>query len=113
MMVRCLNGAREVAMSSLHQVRIVSRQGEIMHATSYLLGVILLVGGEPKTATLRGSVMDAAGKPISGARIDIATAAPRFGEGLFCPSCYRDCAKGARSDNEGRFGPGSKPPIFG
>ena len=25
-----------------------------MHATSYLLGAILLIGGEPKTATLAG-----------------------------------------------------------
>jgi hypothetical protein len=33
-------------------------------------------------------VLDSSHQPIAGARIDVATAAPRVGRGLFCPSCY-------------------------
>lgn len=74
-----------------------------MYAFPAWIGLICVFGGDAKGVTLRGSVMDAAGKPIAGARVDIATAAPHFGEGLFCPSCYRDCMKGTRTDNAGRF----------
>src|SRR5262249_34868642 len=53
--------------------------------------------------TLRGVVTDNDGRPIAGARVDIATAAPKIGYGNFCPSCYLDCRKGTRTDEQGRF----------
>lgn len=52
---------------------------------------------------LTGAVFDVHGQPIAKARIDIATAAPRTGISMFCPSCYRDCAKWAESDADGAF----------
>ena len=52
---------------------------------------------------LRGTVEDTSGRPIAGARVDISTAAPKRGPGLFCPSCYVDCAKWTSSDDQGRF----------
>ena len=53
--------------------------------------------------TLRGTVVDEQGAPLEGVRVDITTAAPKVGEGIFCPSCYLDCAKWAKTDGEGRF----------
>jgi len=43
------------------------------------------------------------GTPLAGARVDIATAAPKVGRGIFCPSCYLDCRKSATTDEHGRF----------
>lgn len=68
-------------------------------------------GAEPKTPAakpafsmaLRGKVIDSAGQPVTAARVDIATAAPRIGQGIFCPSCYRDCAKWTETDDAGQF----------
>jgi hypothetical protein len=68
-----------------------------------LLGMTLLLAADPAEIAMRGAVVDPAGKPIAGARLDIATAAPRIGPGVFCPSCYRDCAKSTRTDERGRF----------
>ena len=83
-----------------------------MNAVSALMGLVCIFGGDSKGATLRGAVVDAVGKPIAGARVDIATAAPFFGAGLFCPSCYKDCTKGTRSDNAGRFEIGGLDPTL-
>ena len=44
-----------------------------------------------KASELRGRVIDAKFRPVAGARVDIATAAPKKGQGMFCPSCYLDC----------------------
>jgi hypothetical protein len=44
----------------------------------------------PVGVDLQGIVTDEAGNPVSGARVDITTAAPRVGEGIFCLSCYGD-----------------------
>ena len=63
----------------------------------------LLVQVSPDRVDLQGLVTDEAGNAVSGARIDITTAAPRVGDGIFCPSCYRDCAKFTRADGAGRF----------
>jgi hypothetical protein len=52
---------------------------------------------------LEGTVVDSAGQPVIGARVDIATAAPKVGRGMFCPSCYLDCAKWTNTDEQGRF----------
>lgn len=73
-----------------------------------MFGYLLLVAGflaipDLDRPDLVGTVTDQQGKPLAGARVDIATAAPRVGRGLFCPSCYLDCKKVARTDAEGRF----------
>lgn len=54
-------------------------------------------------ATLTGQVTDANNQPIAGVRINVDTAAPKMGAGLFCPSCYRDCRKSTTTDAQGRF----------
>ncbi len=56
-----------------------------------------------RSADLTGMVLDESGVAIEGARVDISTAAPIDGPSLFCPSCYLDCAKWARTDATGRF----------
>lgn len=53
--------------------------------------------------TLAGTVVDAEKQPVAGARVDITTAAPKVGRGIFCPSCYVDCRKWAMTDEQGRF----------
>ena len=53
--------------------------------------------------TLRGTVEDADGGPIVGARVDVSTAAPKVGPSLYCPSCYTDCAKFTKTDEQGQF----------
>ncbi|MFO0808339.1 MAG: carboxypeptidase-like regulatory domain-containing protein [Gemmataceae bacterium] len=73
-----------------------------MNATTFL-ALAYLLGADSPGSTLRGTVVDADGKAVAGARVDLPTAAPRVGTGMFCPSCYRDCAKSARTDAEGRF----------
>jgi protocatechuate 3,4-dioxygenase beta subunit len=60
--------------------------------------------------TLRGVVRDDAGQPVAGARIDVATATPKVGRGVFCPSCYVDCQKWTRTDEQGRFEIGGLDP---
>jgi hypothetical protein len=52
---------------------------------------------------IKGVVIDSAGRGIAEARVDIATATPRVGRGMFCPSCYRDCAKWTETDQDGKF----------
>ena len=72
------------------------------------LGVILVVALLASPArgdglTLRGTVVDADGRPAEGARVDVATAKPRHGRGDICPSCYSDCRKVTTTDVEGQF----------
>lgn len=54
-------------------------------------------------AVLLGKVTDEAGKPLAGARVDISTAAPKVGPGIFCPSCYLDCRKWTTTNELGEF----------
>src|SRR5436189_6297883 len=68
-----------------------------------LLGLIGFLGGDPTGVSLSGTVTNKNGSPIPGVRVQIATAGPRVGEGLYCPSCYRDCAKWTTTDKEGNF----------
>lgn len=73
---------------------------------SALIVAVLLGLGVPCTLyadSLRGVVHDADGKPISNARVDIASAAPREGRQIFCPSCYHDCEKRTRTNDKGEF----------
>jgi hypothetical protein len=67
------------------------------------LALLLIASTSVRADNLRGVVRDQSGNPISGARVDIATAAPKIGRGMFCPSCYLDCAKWAKTDAQGEF----------
>ena len=52
----------------------------------------------------RGVVIDAATrKPLPGVTVYVYTARPRTGTSAFCPSCYPDCGKTARTDAVGSF----------
>ena len=53
--------------------------------------------------TLTGTVRDANGRPVAGARVDVATAAPKVGPAMFCSSCYLDCAKWTKTNADGKF----------
>jgi hypothetical protein len=54
-------------------------------------------------STLHGKVTDADGAALPNIRVDISTAAPKVGPGVFCPSCYLDCKKWAKTDEQGEF----------
>jgi hypothetical protein len=57
--------------------------------------------GSPRL-TLNGRVHARDGAPVR-ATVFIATAAPKSGYSVFCPSCYADCAKRAVTDSQGVF----------
>ncbi len=57
----------------------------------------------PARPDLTGTVLDATGNPLPGATIFIATAGPKVGAGVLCPSCYPDCLKQTTSDSAGQF----------
>ena len=59
---------------------------------------VLGFGLDCSADTLTGTVRDAKGRPVAGARVDVATAAPKAGPAMFCPSCYLDCAKWTKTD---------------
>lgn len=67
-----------------------------LHSSSHALGA-------ESGVSLEGSVTDDRGRPIAAAVVDIATAAPMFGQGFFCPSCYPDCQKKTQTDANGKF----------
>jgi len=71
--------------------------------TAWLLVTAGLLAQPVIRPTLAGIVVDSKGTPVSGARVDVSTAAPKAGPGVFCPSCYLDCAKWARTDPQGRY----------
>jgi hypothetical protein len=53
---------------------------------------------------LTGTVSAKGGAPLPvPATVFIATAAPKTGSSTFCPSCYADCSKRARTDAQGSF----------
>lgn len=53
---------------------------------------------------LTGQVLAKGGAPLPvPATVFIATAAPKSGTSPFCPSCYADCIKHARTDQQGSF----------
>lgn len=53
--------------------------------------------------SIRGTVAGSGGEAIAGVRVDISTAAPKVGRGIFCPSCYLDCGKWTTTDAQGQF----------
>lgn len=62
-----------------------------------------LIAQEAPRTTLRGRVLTEENKPISRARVDISTAAPKNGPSVYCPSCYLDCRKWAITNDKGEF----------
>ncbi len=58
---------------------------------------------ETSRPAFSGRITDEVGEPLAGVRVDISTAAPKVGRGIFCPSCYSDCAKWATTDESGQF----------
>lgn len=53
--------------------------------------------------SMEGVVAGPDGEGIEGVRVDISTAAPKIGRGIFCPSCYLDCGKWTTTDMSGQF----------
>jgi hypothetical protein len=53
--------------------------------------------------SLDGQVLDDTRKPVVGATVFMHSAYPREGTSSFCPTCYPDCQKRARTNAEGRF----------
>ena len=75
-----------------------------MNAKPLVIALALGLGLDIASAdTLTGKVRDAKGRPVAGARVDVATAAPKVGPAMFCPSCYLDCAKWTNTDADGKF----------
>jgi hypothetical protein len=79
-----------------------------MSIATLILLTSLSAGSAP--GRLAGQVLDEHGAPLFGAVVDLYTAKPRVGLAVTCPSCYRDCAKSARSDDQGRFSIGDLDP---
>ena len=74
-----------------------------MAAYQWVIVLCAVLQAAAARPTLQGTVEDSQGRLLAGARVDISTAAPRVGQGLFCPSCYLDCKKSARTDEQGKF----------
>ena len=69
-----------------------------------MLAVVLAIGVVAEAGdTLSGVVRDLDGAPVPGARVDIATGAPKIGPAMFCPSCYLDCVKWTNAGEDGSF----------
>jgi hypothetical protein len=71
--------------------------------TTVVLLATLLVATTPERPDLSGRVCDASDKPALGAHVFIYTAGARVGINPFCPSCYADCAKSSKTDENGDF----------
>lgn len=71
----------------------------------YAACLILLTAlpGADSGYDLTGTVLTAEGQSLGGASVFISTARPRKGRGILCPSCYADCAKSAKTAEDGRF----------
>jgi hypothetical protein len=67
--------------------------------------LLLLLIARPADAALEiaGQVTSASGTPVEGATVFVFTAAPKVGTSPYCPSCYPDCGKSAKSDAAGSF----------
>lgn len=67
------------------------------------LAMVALLAAEAAADDITGRVVDISGKPLSDATVQISTAAPKVGAAIYCPSCYADCGKQARTDADGAF----------
>ncbi len=67
---------------------------------------------ESARATISGTVHNAQGRPVIGATVQIHSAGVRVGTSLFCPTCYADCGKNSKTDQQGRFAISSLDPTL-
>jgi len=70
---------------------------------SVLLMFTVPLGANPDRPDRSECVLNQAGEPLRGATAFIYTAAARVGINPYCPSCYADCAKSAKTDDVGAF----------
>ena len=80
--------------------------------TSSLLSPAMRAADRTDAPAISGTVSGEDGKPVSGAMVSISTAAKRRGTNPFCPSCYADCSKRAKTDAGGEFSIGSLDPTL-
>jgi hypothetical protein len=81
-----------------------------MKLTIFSIGIATLLSGvngfsaaEPTRAMLVGHLMAIDKSPITNATVLIFSAGPRAGGSGFCPTCYVDCGKQAKTDRQGDF----------
>ena len=67
---------------------------------------------ESARATISGTVRDAQGRPVIGATVQIQSAGVRVGTSPFCPTCYADCGKNSKTDQQGYFAIPSLDPTL-
>lgn len=65
-----------------------------------LMGPIRAAAGQ---ATATGTVNNSSGEPVPNATVLVHSAGVRKGYSVFCPTCYTDCGKRARTDATGKF----------
>lgn len=68
-----------------------------------LLLALACAASPAAAAVLQGVVRGPDGRPIARASVTPYTAGPRVGTDPYCPSCYPDCGKVARTGRDGRF----------
>ena len=94
----------ELSNRFAHGIPGGSSEGDFaMNLKPLAISFVLALGFDCSADTLTGTVRDAKGRPVADARVDIATAAPKVGPAMFCPSCYLDCAKWTKTDADGKF----------
>lgn len=76
---------------------------QVLIASALFATTCLGAPDDAKRPNLRGTVVDESGKPVEGATAYIWTAAVKQGYSTFCPSCYADCGKRAKSNEKGEF----------
>ena len=74
-----------------------------MYAALIALIAALAADDQSHVVKLTGVVLDASSQPVVGALVTPATAQPKVGPAIFCPSCYLDCAKSTTTDATGQF----------
>ena len=77
-----------------------------------LCGVFCSGAAEAMRANLTGTVTAADKRPLTNATVIVLTAGPRSGRGGFCPTCYADCGKQAKTDDRGNFKLGPLDPTL-
>ena len=67
------------------------------------IGMTILSALQAYSDDIVGKVTNENGQPLAEVRVDVSIAGPKQGKGAFCPSCYLDCRKSAKTDSEGAF----------
>ena len=83
------------------------KQGEISRRLLQgLVGLLLCLGAVVHAAEqprLEGIIMDSKGRPLPNANVYVYTAKPREGDATMCATCYPECGKKVRTDEQGHF----------